>query len=340
MAKTNQRVRVAIDAMGGDYAPGEIVKGAVAAAQKSDVEIILVGPTDIVEAELTKYNISRLPIHCVKAEDLIKKEKLPALAVSRKSNSSIAVATKLVKEGEADGLLGATATGPLVTSAFQFLGMIDGIERPVIGGVLSGIAPKTAIFDLGVNVDCKPEHLLTFAIIGSVYAKIFLDIAKPTVALLNIGQEKDKGNRLTREAYPLLQKSGLNFIGNIEGSGIFSGQANVIVCDGFVGNTILKFSENGAATIANYLKSKAKGYPIISHLLKGKVKDLMVSLYPPDSIGDGLIWGIDGIVLKIHGHSRASVVTNKIAQVKMAVEKNVLNYLKTELSQIKERIKK
>ncbi|GAI24223.1 unnamed protein product, partial [marine sediment metagenome] len=137
--------------------------------------------------------------HYVKAADFIKEEEHPALAVRRKPNSSIAIATKMVKTGEADGLLGATATGALVTSAMQFLGMIDGIQRPVIGGVLSSVAPKTAIFDLGVNVDCKPRHLLTFAIIGTVYAKIFLNIANPTVALLNIGKEEDKGSQLVRE---------------------------------------------------------------------------------------------------------------------------------------------
>ena len=228
MTKTNQRVRVAIDAMGGDYAPEEIVKGAVAAAEKDDIEVILVGPTDRIKPELAKYDISHLPVHHVNAKDVIQEGKHPALAVRRKPNSSIAIAAKMVKAGEADGLLGATATGALVTSAIRFLGMIDGVERPVIGSVLSSIAPKTAIFDLGANTDCKPHHLVTFAIVGSVYARIFLDVANPTVALLNIGKEENKGNRLVQETYPLLEESGLNFIGSVEGSGILSGQANVI----------------------------------------------------------------------------------------------------------------
>ena len=338
MTGANQRVRVALDAMGGDYAPGEIVKGAVAAAEKSDVEVTLVGPIDTVEAELAKYNISRLPIHCVKADDFIKEEEHPALAVRRKPNSSIAVATKMVKAGEADALVAATTTGAMVTSAMQFLGMVEGIDRPVLGGVLSGIAPNTIIMDLGVNVDCKPEHLVTFAIIGSVYAKMFLNIANPTVALLNIGKEEGKGNQLARETYPLLKKSGLNFIGNVEGNGILTGQANVIVCDAFVGNTIFKFSESGAEIIGNYFKSKMKSYPMVSRLLKGKVKDLMASLSLPDSVGAGLIWGVDGIVLKIHGHSRAPDVTKKIAQVKMAVERDVVSCLKSELAKIRKKL--
>jgi len=338
MATANQRVRIAIDAMGGDYAPSEIVKGAIEAAEKSNIEVTLVGPTNIVESELAKYNISHLPIRCVNADDFIKEEEHPALAVRRQPNSSIAVATKLVKAREADALVAATSTGAVVTSAIQYLGMVDGIHRPVLGGVLSNIAPNTIIMDLGVNVDCKPEHLVNFAIIGSVYARMFLNIANPTVGLLNIGKEEGKGNQLARETYPLLQKSGLNFIGNVEGSGILTGQANVIVCDAFVGNAIFKFSESGAEIVGKYFKNKVKRYPIISRLLKGRVKGLIESLSLPDSVGGGLIWGVDGIVLKIHGHSRAPDVAIKVAQAKMAVERDVVSYLKLELAKIKKHI--
>ncbi len=338
MAIANRRVRIAIDAMGGDYAPSEIVKGAVEAAEKSNIEVTLVGPTNIVESELAKYNISHLPIRCVNADDFIKEEEHPALAVRRRPNSSIAVATKLVKARETDALVAATSTGAVVTSAIQYLGMVDGIDRPVLGGVLSNIAPNTIIMDLGVNVDCKPEHLVNFAIIGSVYARMFLNIANPTVGLLNIGKEEGKGNQLARETYPLLQKSGLNFIGNVEGSGILTGQANVIVCDAFVGNAIFKFSESGAEIVGKYFKNKVKRYPIISRLLKGRVKGLIESLSLPDSVGGGLIWGVDGIVLKIHGHSRAPDVAIKVAQAKMAVERDVVSYLKLELAKIKKHI--
>ena len=338
MTGAKPRIKIAIDAMGGDYAPGEIVKGAVTAAEKEDIEVILVGPTNTVAAELAKYDISRLPIRCVNADDFIQEEEHPALAVRRKPNSSIAVAIKMVKTREADALVAATATGAIVISAIQFLGMIDGIDRPVLGGPLSSIAPNTVIMDLGVNVDCKPEHLLNFAIIGSVYARLFMNIANPTVALLNIGKEEGKGNKLARETYPLLQKSGLNFIGNVEGNGIFAGQANVIVCDAFVGNTLFKFMEGGAEMIGNYFKSKAKSYPMLSHLLKGKVKDLVASLALPDSAGGGLIWGVDGIVMKMHGHSRAPDVTIKIAQAKMVVERDVVSCLKSELAKIRKHI--
>ncbi len=338
MAKTNQRVRIAIDAMGGDYAPEEIIKGAVMAAEQEDVDIILVGPKGKVEAELAKYDIANLPISHVDAKEYISEEKNPALAVRRKPNSSIAVATRMLKSEDADVLLGATATGALVTSAMNFLGMIDGIHRPVIGGVLASAAPKTAIFDFGVNVDCKPQHLLTFAIIGSVYAKIFLDVPKPTVALLNIGREENKGNRLVQEAHRLLDKSGLNFIGNIEGGDILSGRANVVVCDAFVGNVLLKFSESGAELIGGYLKEKVSQYPVLGGWLKGKIQKVMASLSSPDIVAGGLIWGVDGIVFKIHGHSKAPDLVAKIAQAKKAAEGDVVNCVKSELTRVREKL--
>lgn len=338
MTATKRPVRVAIDAMGGDYAPEEIVKGAVAAAEKTGVEVFLVGQADRVNAELDKYDVSALPVHHVPARDVIQEEKNPALAVRRKPDSSIAVAARMVKEGKADGLLGATSTGALVTSAIQFMGMVEGLKRPVIGSVLSSLSPKTAIFDLGVNVDCKPQHLLNFAIIGTIYARIFLDVANPTVALLSIGREKEKGNQLVQETYPLLEKSGLNFVGSVEGSDIFTNQVNVIVCDGFVGNAVLKLSESGSKTIGEYLMKKVGKYPIIGGLLKRKAKKFMSSLSSPNSIGGGLIWGIDGIAFKIHGHSRAPDVVEKLAQVEMAVNGDLVNCLKSELATIKKKL--
>lgn len=334
MTDTRRRVRIAVDAMGGDYAPGEIVKGAVAAAEKGDVEPVLVGPLNILEAELAKYSVSGLPISCVNADNFIKEEENPALVVRRNPQSSIAVAARMVKEGEADGLLGATATGSLITSALQSIGMIDGIARPVIGGVLSGLAPRTAIFDLGVNMDCKPQHLLTFAIIGTVYARMFLDIPNPTVALLNVGREEGKGNRVVKEAYALLKESGLNFIGNVEGNGVLAGDANVIVCDAFVGNAIMKLCEGSIGAMGNYFKSRMKSHPLIGRLLKGKIKGLLKSLVLSDSAGGGLIWGIDGVVLKIHGHSQAAEVTTKLGQAGLAVERGMVGCLKTELSKM------
>jgi len=239
MVKANPKVTVALDAMGGDHAPGDIVEGAVMAVRNdAGVEVALVGPPDIVEAELAKYDIAGLPIRCVPADETIKETENPALAVRRKPKSSMAVAARMLRDGEAEGLISAGPTGAIATSGIQYLGMIEGMERPVIGGAIFDALPNTVFFDCGVNMDCRPYHLLTFAVIGTVYCKKLLNIANPTVGLLNIGVEETKGNQLTRETYPLLKKSSLNFIGNIEGNQIMSGQANVIACDAFVGNVL------------------------------------------------------------------------------------------------------
>jgi glycerol-3-phosphate acyltransferase PlsX len=338
MTEPKPRVSIAIDAMGGDFAPQEIVAGAVSAAEKGGLELILVGPLKTLEEELAKHDVSGLPIRCVDADFFIKEGENPALAVRRKPNSSVAIATKLVKSGEASAMVGATATGSLVTSALQYLGTIPGIDRPVIGGVLSTLAPETAIFDLGVNMDCKPRHLLTFAVIGTVYARTFLGIPEPTVALLNVGVEESKGNQLVREAYPLLKKSGLNFIGNVEGHAILTGEANVIVCDAFAGNCLFKLSESGGQMVANYFLDKLKKYPIINQLIKSKSKNAIASLASPNSIGGGLIWGIDGVVLKMHGHSRAPQVVKALENARKAVESDVINLQKAELAKIREHI--
>jgi glycerol-3-phosphate acyltransferase PlsX len=316
LAGIRRIVRIAIDAMGGDYAPQEIVQGAVEAAEKDKgVEPILVGPLDILEKELAKYDTSGLKIRCVHADDFIERGENPALAVRHKPNSSIAVAARMVKAGEADGLLGATDTGALIASIMQYLGMIAGIDRPVFGGALPGFAPKTAIFDLGANMDCKPQHLLNFGIIGTVYARIFMNIPHPTVALLNVGVEEGKGNQLAREAYSLFRRSSLNFIGNMEGGQLRSGLADVAICDAFVGNIVLKLIES----LGLFADSD----------VPGAYRDL----------GGGIIWGANGIVRKLHGNSRARHVAVKINDVKQVVEVDLIGALKSEFARVMKELK-
>jgi len=311
--KAGQKIRVAVDAMGGDYAPEEIVKGAVSAAEGDGLEVLLVGPQDAVGAELAKYNTSGLPIRHIPSDGYIEEGENPALAARHKPNSSIAVAMRMMKEGKADGLISGGPTGAVVTSAIYTIGMIEGIKRPVIGGAIFDAAPQTVMFDCGVNMDCRPYHLLTFAIVGSVYCKKLLGVPEPTVALLNIGAEGSKGNQLTKETYPLLEKSGLNFVGNIEGFELLSERANVIVCDAFVGNVLFKFVES-----------------------IGLFKDSAGDDEKRD-LGGGLIWGVNGIVRKIHGHSRASHVALKISHVKQAVEVDLIGAVKSELAATMER---
>ena len=336
MSGVSKKVRIAIDAMGGDYAPEEIIKGAVVAAQKGDVEIALVGPLDILKREIAKCDSSAgLPIRCVQAGDVIKESESPALAVRRKPDSSIAVATKLVKAGEADAVVGAGSSGAVAVSAIQYLGMIEGLERPAIGGTFGSFAPNIVLMDFGANVDCKPYQLLTFAIAGSVFAKKFFNIADPTVGLLSTGVEESKGNEVVRESYSLLRNSGLNFIGNIEGSDILSGKANVVVCDGFVGNVILKFYESLGDHALNYMKRKLKKYPPLSGIAKlvfNRLFPVTKMSYEGEEEGGGILWGVNGVVRIAHGASRAPHIACAIASGRKAVEADIVGYLKSELA--------
>ena len=334
----NGRVRVAVDAMGGDYAPEEIIKGAVLAAQKGDVELFLVGSTNILEKELAGYELTNgSSIHVVEASDVIKENESPVDVVRRKPNCSVVVAAKMVKSGEVDALVSAGSSAAAAISAIQYIGMVDGVYRPAIVGSMGSFAPNTVMVDLGANVDCKPHQFLTFAIAGSVYAKKFLNIADPKVALLSTGNEENKGSEAVREAYSLLKNSGLNFIGNIEGNDILSGKANVIVCDGFVGNVILKFYESIAGYAKDWAERKLKKYPPLGAL----VKLVFNGLFPATKIssetekrGGGILWGVNGVVRIAHGASRAPQIANAIESARAAVKAEVVESLKLELAKL------
>jgi glycerol-3-phosphate acyltransferase PlsX len=342
MAHDNKhKIRIAVDAMGGDYAPGEIVKGAVMASQKGDVEIFLVGAVPLLEKELAKHELtSRSSIHIVEANEVVREGESPATAVRNKPNSSIAVAARLVKTKEADALVSAGATGATAVSAILFMGMLDGIYRPAIVGSLGSFAPNTVIVDFGANMDCKPHQFLDFAIVGSVYAKKFLNIIEPKIALLNTGSEEGKGNEAVRQAYHLLKSSGLNFVGNIEGNEILSGKANVIVCDGFVGNILLKFYESIADYALRWTKKRLRRHPPLLSL----VTLLFHRLFPATEIasetnegGGGLLWGVNGIARIAHGASRATNIVQAIESAKKAVRMNVVETLKLELAKYQPR---
>jgi len=332
----NGRVRVAVDAMGGDYAPEEVVKGAVLAAQKDDVKVLLVGSTNILEKELAKYKFTNgASIHIVEAADVIKENEPPIAVVHKKPNCSVAVAAKIVKSGEADALVSAGSSAAAAISAIQFMGMLDGVCRPAIVGSLGSFAPNTVMVDLGANADCRPQQFLTFAIAGSVYARKFLNINNPKIALLNTGSEENKGSETGREAYLLLKNSGLNFVGNIEGNEILNGKANVIVCGGLVGNVLLKFYESIASYAKEWTVQKLKRYPPLNVL----VKLLFDRLFPATKIsgesekrGGGILWGVDGVVRIAHGTSRAPQIANAIASAKEAVKADVIESLKSELA--------
>lgn len=327
---TVKRVKVAVDAMGGDYAPAEIIKGAVQAARELGVEILLAGPKLEVERELAKLNADNLPVYVVDAPQVIKDDEHPILAVMRKPKSSVAVAAKLVKKGRADAMMSAGSTGGLMISAYQHLGTLPGVDRPIIGGPFIQFAPNTFVLDMGANVGCQASHMLNFAVTGSVFVKKFLGIEEPTVGLLNVGTEEGKGNEVTKEAYSLLKESGLNFIGNVEGMDIPLGKANVIVCDGFVGNIMLKFSEGLGRSISQWLGQELSG-----KLTKAEVEkvttDLMRLVSPAEAAGGAPIWGINGVAVIAHGSSKADQIAAAITEAKLAVESDFIATLREEL---------
>ncbi len=331
-------MRIAVDGMGGDYAPEEIVKGTVIAAKEYDVQIALVGPSDLMNQELAKHDLSGAEIEVVHAGEYLVEGEPPAYALRQKRDASVAVATKLVRDGKADAVVSAGPTGGVVAAALYILGTIEEMSRPVAGGPFLGFAPDTIMLDLGTNVDCQPYQLLDFAIRGTVYAQKMMNIPNPTVALLSVGTEEGKGNEMVKESYPLFQKCGLNFIGNVEGYDIPSGKANVIICDGFVGNIVVKFCESLGKTIAGWLEKNIQG-KLAEKEVKEITEGLLRATNAADVRGGGPLWAVNGVACVSHGRSRHEEIAKTIEQAKLAVEQDLVGTLKAELSAARQRLK-
>jgi glycerol-3-phosphate acyltransferase PlsX len=331
------KLTIAVDAVGGDFAPVEIVKGAIQAARELGVAIIFTGPVKEVEKEISNHDTSGLEVSIVDASDVIRDGEEPAFAVMRRPNNSVAVATRLVKEGKADAVASAGNTGASMVCALQYLGTLPEIERPMACGAFLSLAPNTVVLDLGANVGIKPYQLVNFAVAGSVYARIFHGIDNPTIGLLNVGAEEGKGNELAKEAYPLLKKSGLNFIGNVEGMDIVFGKANVIVCDGFVGNVLVKYSEGLGHALSRWLGKELKD-ALPAEALEKTSQKLYRLLSPAVAMGGGPLVGVNGVASVAHGNSRAAQVVGTIKNTKMAVESGFVDKLRAELEKIQKSI--
>jgi glycerol-3-phosphate acyltransferase PlsX len=247
---------VAIDAMGGDFAPSVPVAGAVMAAREMGVPIRLVGRRPDIEAELGKHRTAGLPIDIVHAEEIVGMDESPVNAFRRKKDSSIHVAASLVRDGEVQAVISAGNTGALMTTVKMLCGVLEGVERPALCAVVPNLHGPSVWLDVGANVDCRPIHLVQFAVMGHLYAREVLGLANPRVGLMSIGEEDGKGNDVTRETFKALKELSLNFIGNVEGRDIFSGKADVIVCDGFIGNVSLKAVESAAEALMQFMKDE------------------------------------------------------------------------------------
>ena len=310
--------KVALDAMGGDNAPDQIVKGAVdAVTARKDIKVILVGQEDVVKGELSKYTYPTDQIEVVHAEEVIETAEPPVNAIRKKKQSSIVIGMNMVKQKEADAFVSAGSSGAILVGGQVIVGRIKGIERPPLAPLIPTEKGVSLLIDCGANVDARPSHLVQFAKMGSIYMENVVGIKNPRVAIVNIGAEEDKGNALVKETFPMLKEcEKINFVGSIEAREIPHGEADVIVCEAFVGNVILKLYEGLSATLVNAIKKgmmstlKSKiGAALALPALKKTLKAFDASQY-----GGAPLLGLNGLVVKTHGSAKAKEITNSIYQ--------------------------
>jgi len=327
-------MRLALDAMGGDYAPEVTVSGAVEAARITRSEIVLVGREDILKTELAKHRATGLNISIHHASEAIGMDEMPAQAVRQKKDSSVGVAARLVADGKADAMVSAGNSGAAMAAALLYMRRLPGVSRPAIATMFPTITGMCALLDVGANVDCKPRHLLQFALMGKVYMKEIFGLENPRVGLLSIGEEENKGNELSLATFELLKKTDINFVGNIEGRDMPKGKADVAVCDGFVGNIVLKFGEGVAEMMLKLVKSELKAHPIAWFSLPflwAALKDLRKKVDYTEHGGAPLL-GVDGVCIISHGSSNAKAIKNALLVAERFAEKNVNNEIASELA--------
>ncbi len=325
-------IRVAVDTMGGDFGPPETVKGALEGLDTHNIELLLVGDQNLLESELAHYDIKNKPVKVVASVGKIGDDEHPIEGLRRKPKSSIVVATKLLKSGDADLLVSMGSTGASMASSVFILGLMDGLERPCIGGPFLGVAPRTVLVDMGSNIDCRPPLMLSFAALGSVFSQKFLGIDNPRVGLLSVGSEAAKGNRQVHESYQLLQESHLNFIGNVEGMDFFTGRVDVIVCDGFVGNILMKFTEGLGTALSHYVEQRLADHLPAAELAKVS-SDLWETTNMPRTMG-GPLFGVNGMVMLGHGSCRASGIAGAINTGVRCVQIGMVESMRQELAQL------
>ncbi|MBI5327820.1 MAG: phosphate acyltransferase PlsX [Deltaproteobacteria bacterium] len=329
-------MKIAVDAMGGDYAPSVVVEGAVLAAGELDIPLILVGDKTRIEDELVRHKWQGLPLSIKHTSQVVGMDESPGQAIRKKKDSSIRVCFDLVKNGEANAVVSAGNSGAAMAAGIFVLRNLKGVDRPAIAVILPTKKEPVIVLDAGGNVDCKPIHLVQFALMGSVYAKYILKKNNPKIGLLSNGEEEGKGNELTRETHEILKDSSfnyLNYIGYVEGRDIFSGDLNVVVCDGFVGNVVLKVTEGVAEALTSMLKKEimasisAKfGYLLAKGALENVKKKVDYAEY-----GGAPLLGIDGIGIISHGASDAKAIKNAIKVASECAKNKINRHLLEEL---------
>lgn len=329
-------MKIAIDGMGGDHAPQAVVEGVVEALKEySDLEIFITGPEDLINKELEKYSYSKDRVNVVNTTEVIDPNEHPVMAIRKKKDSSIVKALNLVKEGQCDGIISGGSTGAFLAGCTFIIGRVKGVERPALAPIMPGKNGNFMVVDVGANVDCKPQYLVQFAKMGEIYYQAMFDVKDPTVGLVNIGAEEEKGNELTKNAFKLLKEENFNFVGNVEPREIPKGDCNVLVTDGFVGNTVLKMYEGSASTLLKMIKDEIYSSSLIPKigavLLKPVFKRLMVK-FDYKEVGGAPFLGVNNICIKAHGSSNGKAFKNAIRQTILFNEKGIIDRIKEDFA--------
>ncbi len=329
-------MKIAIDAMGGDYAPEAIIHGGVEATKsgKGEYEVVFVGDESTIRSILSRhFRIQEYPISIIHASQKIEMGESPTFALKKKPDASVVVAMELHKQGKVDAVVTAGHTGASMASAFFSLGRIKGVRRPAIGSLIPHGQGVTLLIDVGANLECKPIHLLQFGVMGDIYMKNVYHIAEPKVGLLNIGEEATKGREIHKEGNKLLAESNLNFVGNVEGRDIMSGLVDVIVCEGFIGNIVLKFAESFNGVYSKTLKRKI-GKKVFSNvgafLLKPTFKRLR-RIYDYEAYGGAPLLGINGTCMICHGSSTPKAIMHAVIEARSMIKQGVNEKISQEL---------
>ena len=323
-------MKIAVDAMGGDYAPQNNIEGAIQSLNNQEIEILLVGEPEKLELLLSNKEYDKNRLSIIPSEGAILDTEQPAMAVKRKPNASVNICSGLVKKGIASGYISAGNSGATFASSAGILGMFEGLTKPCVGGALFGFSPETLILDLGLNVDPTPKQLIDFAALGVSQVKILYGVENPTVGLLSNGSEPNKGNKLVKESFELFKKSSMNFYGNVEGHDIATGKVNVIVCDGFTGNILLKAVEGIGHVINKFLASEIKDskYENAINMISDNTNIMRV-------YGGGPVFGINGIAIVAHGASSPTAIANGINTIAWLSNIDYVNKSKKELNQVR-----
>lgn len=325
-------MRIAVDAMGGDHAPAAAVDGAVQVARDLGLEIVLVGQKAAIQPELARHDTSGLPVTIYHASEVVDMDEHPAAAVKAKKDSSMVVAMEMLKRREVDAFFSAGNSGGVLAAALFRLGRIRGIKRPALSTIFPSQSPQghSFVLDIGANTDCKPEYLVQFALMGSIYAERVLGVARPRVAILSNGEEEGKGNQLVQETVPLLKASPLNFVGNAEGKDIPWGIADVVVTDGFTGNVAIKLAEGVVKYLLDVLKEELMAHNVskVGAVLAKPAFAAVKRRLDYREYGGAPLLGVDGVVIVGHGRSDALAIRNGIRMAAQTVENGVLEAIK------------